>query len=244
VDKDNKAQIIAELQRRIMPLQGYKPSCAGMEYKINLGPVNFAFPGSQFPLGAIHEFTSLNDEDVAASIGFVSGLLGLLMNSNGIVICIVQERKIFPHGLTSFGINPSNVIFIEDVKEKDVLWVFEEALKCNGIAGVIGEITNLSFTSSRRFQLAVEYSGVTGFIISKAIKGITNTACLTKWRIRAIPSINEDGLPGVGYPQWNVELLKVRNGKPGQWCLSWRDGQFYHIRNNVFEMEEWKRNTG
>ena len=25
----------------------------------------------------------------------------------------------------------------------------------------------------------------------------------------------EDGMPGVGVPRWNVELLKISNGKPG-----------------------------
>ena len=37
-----------------------------------------------------------------------------------------------------------------------MLWVIEEALKCEGLAAVIGEIKELSFTQSRRLQLAVE----------------------------------------------------------------------------------------
>jgi protein ImuA len=36
----------------------------------------------------------------------------------------------------------------------------------------------------------------------------------------------EEGLPGVGYPQWQVALLKVRNGKPGNWQITWDGQQF------------------
>jgi protein ImuA len=36
-------------------------------------------------------------------------------------------------------------------------------------------------------------------------------------------------MPGVGFPRWNVQLLKVRNGKPGAWQLEWEGGQFHHI---------------
>jgi protein ImuA len=36
----------------------------------------------------------------------------------------------------------------------------------------------------------------------------------------------EDGLPGVGFPRWQVELLKVRNGNPGCWQVEWVAGSF------------------
>lgn len=49
-------------------------------------------------------------------------------------------------------------------KTKDSLWAIEEALKCNALIAVVGEITELTFNDSRRLQLAVEKSHVTGFI--------------------------------------------------------------------------------
>jgi protein ImuA len=38
-----------------------------------------------------------------------------------------------------------------------------------------------------------------------------------------------DGMPGVGFPRWNVQLLKVRNGKPGAWQIEWSADGFRHI---------------
>jgi hypothetical protein len=36
-------------------------------------------------------------------------------------------------------------------------------------------------------------------------------------------------MPGVGFPGWNVELLKVRNGKPGSWQIEWAESRFQNI---------------
>lgn len=47
--------------------------------------------------------------------------------------------------------------------------VMEEALKCGGLAAVVGEVQDISFTASRRLQLAVEQSGVTGFESSRGL---------------------------------------------------------------------------
>ena len=59
----------------------------------------------------------------------------------------------------------------------------EEALKCDGIAAVVGEIQELSFTVSRRLQLAVEQSRVTGFILRNNPRNLNTTACVTRWKI-------------------------------------------------------------
>ena len=87
------------------------------------------------------------------------------MQPGGACIWISAARKIFPPGLKAFGIEPDRVIFVDLKREKDVLWATEEVLKCEGLAAVASEIRELSFTVSRRLQLAVEKSRVTGFIL-------------------------------------------------------------------------------
>ena len=105
----------------------------------------------------------------------------------------------------------------------------EEALKCEGLAAVIGEIKELSFTDSRRLQLAVEQSQVTGFVLRNNPRSVNTTACITRWKISSLHSELSSGMPGVGFPRWNVDLVKVRNGKPGNWQIEWVAGKFRHI---------------
>jgi protein ImuA len=120
----------------------------------------------------------------------------------------------------------------------------EEALKCDGLSAVIGEVPELSFTASRRLQLAVEKSQVTGFLIRRSVRHLNTTACVTRWKITSLPSESEDDLPGIGYPRWNVELLKVRNGKPGSWQIEWVEGKFRPLYKFVSLVQEPRKKTG
>jgi len=125
-----------------------------------------------------------------------------------------------------------------------MLWVMEEALKCEGLAAVICEIPELGFTASRRLQLAVEESQVTGFILRRNPKSINTTACITRWKITAAPSETENKMPGTGFPRWNVELLKVRNGKPGKWIVEFAGGKFRHVSTIVAIAQQLQQQTG
>src|SRR4030095_16739475 len=176
---NSTADIIAQLKREILPLQGFKSIKPGNNDDFGLGPIRHAFPNSCFPIGAIHEFYCEAKENTAAASGFISGILSRMMNESGISIWVRTIKTIFPPALRHFGIDPEKIIFIDLNTEKDVLWVTEEALKFDGLSAVIAEIRELDFKVSRRLQLAVEQSRVTGFIIRFSPKSINTTACLT-----------------------------------------------------------------
>ena len=101
----------------------------------------------------------------------------------------------------------------------------EEALKCNAVSAVVGEIREINFTASRRLQLAVEQSQVTGFILRSNFRSVNTTACVSRWKITPLASESDD-MPGIGFPKWKVELLRMRNGKSGSWIMQWVDGRF------------------
>jgi protein ImuA len=240
----SKADIITQLRKEILPLQGFKTILKNAADEVGLGPIKNAFPNAVFPLGAVHEFLSASPEDGAATNGFVSGILSSLMRKGGASIWIGNSSTIFPPALRSFGIAPEKIIFIDLEKEKEMLWAMEEALKCEGLAAVIGEIKELSFTASRRLQLAVEQSEVTGFILRNNPRSINTTACVTRWKITSVPSELADDIPGVGFPRWNVDLLKVRNGKPGNWQIEWAAGKFRHMSSNGLIIPVQQKKTG
>ncbi len=220
----DKIDIIARLRQELLPLQGFRHVAGNSMPGVQLGPINGHFPGRVFPLGAVHEWIG----DEAASSGFVAGILAALMRKGGVILWISTSRTLFPPALSFFGIQPDQIIFIDLASERELLWVMEEALKCQSLAAVVGELRSLPFTASRRLQLAVEQSQVTGFILRRPGK-LTTTACVTRWKITALPSTQEEQLPGIGFPVWNVELLKVRNGRPGSWQLTWAEGMFREI---------------
>jgi protein ImuA len=225
---ENTKNIITRLQKDISVLEGYKPANSASVDK-GLGPLTEAFPNGSFPLGTVHEFLCVSPEVAAATHGFAAGLLSLLMGSAGTSLWISSSRTLFPPALKNFGLQPDRIIFIDLKREKDVAWAMEEALKCGALTAVIGELKEISFTTSRRLQLAVEQSRVTGFILrSNSIK-INTTACTSRWKIAPLPSELIDDLPGIGFPSWKVELLRIRNGRARSWNIKWEGSQFVSI---------------
>lgn len=240
----SKSDIIANLKRDVLHLHCFKATANNPILDTMLGPMKNTFPCNSFPLNAIHEFISQSEEDAAGTHGFISGLLGILMQNGGASIWIGASQNIFPPALKSFGIMPEKIIFIQLQKEKEILWAMEEALRCDGLSAVVGEVRELGFNASRRLQLAVEKSGVTGFVVRNNPRSVGTTACVTRWKITGIPSELEDNLPGVGFPRWNVDLLKVRNGKPGTWQIECRAGYLRPVYTMASISPIQKKKTG
>lgn len=224
------AQLRSQLQADILRLQGFKPAGSGLG-ALSLGAIDAAFPNRTFPTGAVHEVVSPASEDLAAASGFLTGLMAALMRPKGVAVWISTRRTVFPPALKAFGIKPDRLLFVEVPRERDALWAMEEALKSPALTAVVGELRDISFTASRRLQLAVEQSQVTGFIINRATR-LTTTACVSRWRITSLPSETPDALPGIGLPQWRVELLRIRNGRPGVWQVQWQKNRFVVAAHN------------
>jgi protein ImuA len=234
---DTKKELISRLQKDILQWEGYRPPLAGMHNLVRLGPVEAAFPNGIFPMGTVHELVCGNTEQATASGGFVTGLLSVLMKNGGACLWIGLSGNLFPMAFSAFGVEPDRVIFITLSKDKEVLWVMEEALKCAGLAAVVGELREIDFKQSRRLQLAVEQSHVTGFVLRNESDKMGNTACAARWQIKPLPGEPVDGLPGLGFPRWQVELLRVRNGRPGSWIVDWSDGKFIPVEKQVLEQQ-------
>lgn len=236
--------IITRLRQNILQWEGYKAPVSGKHCAFGLGLIENAFPHQTFPSGAIHEFLCGRDYQTSASCGFLCGLLKQLMLQGGYSIWISSKRNIYPPALKQFGLDPGRILFIDLDREKEILWVMEECLRSQGVKAVVAELRDLNFTQSRRLQLAVEASHVTGFILRDDQQKISSTASAARWRIKPLPSNLEEGLPGVGFPRWKVELLKVRNGNPGVWEVEWSGNEFHILSQDTVRTLDQSRKVG
>ncbi|HTM99196.1 MAG TPA: hypothetical protein VL088_10655, partial [Pedobacter sp.] len=197
----DKKEILAQLQKQLLEMQGFKPASIANSEGFGLGKLENCFPNAIFPTGTIHEFLAQHPADTAASEGFIAGLMAKMMEAGNSCLWISRNRKLFPPALQAFNVQPDQIIFIDLNSEKEILWVTEEALKCDDLAAVIAEIPDIDFAQSRRLQLAVEKSKVTGMLLRKDPKrSLSATACTVRWQIKPQATEIQDGLPGVGYP--------------------------------------------
>lgn len=183
-------------------------------------------------------------ENYAATGAFISALVGSWIKGTGVMVWIGKDQRILPTSLSAFGFTPECFLFVTVKKDRDILWVTEEALKCKAVTAVVAEIKHISFTESRRLQLAVEHSQATGFIIRPVHGKPGTTACVSRWKIAQHPSEDIDGIPGVGFPTWSIDLVRVRNGKPGNWQVRWNDGQFEYLHSREIAAHHQTANVG
>jgi protein ImuA len=217
---------IAELRRWLerTASHGHTP---GAVLPFGVSAIDRHLPGGGLALGHLHEVIEDGPASAYAGIAtlFIAGILARLP---GPVLWCLRGRDLFAPALARIGLQSDRVIYCETWNDRDVLPSMEEGLRCAGLAGVVGEVTRLSLTASRRLQLCAGQSGVSAFVLrrwrnttEKALAGEANAAA-TRWRISPHPS-PASGFDGLQRQQWLVELLRLRGGEPHSWIVEASD---------------------
>jgi protein ImuA len=221
-----KEDIINRLKQELLQMGGLKTAVGETKPQQGLEALRPYFPQGQFPLGAVHEFVNQGPEMAAATYAFICGLVATCLPTNSVLVCIAKQPLLYAAGLVSFNLVPHKLVFAQPQTERQTVWCIEEALRCASIGGVIAEMEHLNFATARRFQLAVEKTRVTGFILNAKPNASNITGCVSRWQISPAPSFQTQHQPGVGLPCWRVELQKMRHGKAGCWQMAWQNQRF------------------
>ena len=215
---------LAELRQLIEAEVNPRASLATLPFGI--APVDSALPGGGLPLGALHEiFEGGEREGYAANAALFAA--GILARLTGPVLWCLHSRDLFAPALARVGLHPDRVICCETWKDREVLPAIEEGLRHPGFAGVVGELSKLPLTPSRRLQLAAESSGVTALIVRRSgARAPEANAAHSRWRVSSAPSPQSEAI-GMGRPCWRVELMRCRGAEPKAWNLEACDAQGY-----------------
>jgi protein ImuA len=241
---ENKHDIIHQLRQDILLLQGFKVPVGGSPPDLGLGQIERAFPYGIFPTGAIHEFITHSEEDLGATTGFLGAMLGRLMKDGGTVVWIGPWGTTVAEGLTYYGVDPDRFVFVAPPTLKKALWALEETLRCDRFLAVVAEISELNFVQSRRLQLVVEQSRVTGFLLRHRPRQKTPVASVAQWRVTALPTQSQEDRPGRGFPRWKVDVLKIRNRSPVSCVVEWTGLCFASIATQTNDNNKQESKTG
>ena len=216
-----RREVIDDLRRQIERLGGAHGSRKSLPFGVSA--LDRHLPGRGLTLGALHEV--IEDGPAAEFAGsatfFTAGIAARL---KGPVLWCLTRRDLFAPGLMKVGLHPDRVIYAETNRDADVLPLVEEGLHQKGLGAVIGEVSRLGLTTSRRLQVAAEASGVPALVIRRwwtvAQKDLTKlpTAASTRWRVSPVPS---EVVPagGLRRGRWQVELVRCRGAQPRSWIL-------------------------
>ena len=182
---------------------------------------------------ALHEvFADTGHESAAA--GFAAALAFRTAAARRILwirqdFSALEFGELAATGFLELGFDPARLLLLRVPDASGVLRAASDALSCEALGTVVMEIPGepgiLDLVSSRRLTLASAQKGVTAFLLRLNAVPETSTA-ETRWRIRAAPSLEEDG--NWGRPLFQAGLLRNRHGETGDWVMEWNceDGCF------------------
>src|SRR6266481_955016 len=222
--------LLPELRERVRQIERPAAKVHGV-LLFGVAAIDRVLPSGGIARGALHEIlgASGDEEDGALAAAFAAGIVGRLaaqrsLGGDGMVLWCLPRPDLYGPGLAAHGLDPGHLMLVRAPRDAEILWAMEEGLRAPGIIAVVGEIGVLPAVASRRLQLAAERSGIIALLLRRwrdggqaARERALPNAAVTRWRIAALPSQPPQGEPGVGRPQWRVELLRCRGGEPACW---------------------------
>jgi protein ImuA len=205
---------IAQLRARIGALEGSPdPSSDRPAAPLGLKDVDSMLPWGGLPAGGLHEIRASLPDRPAAALGFAAFCLGRLARfRRGPLVWVCYGDELYPPGFADLGLPTERLLLVRPSRPAEALWSLEETLRCQAVAGLLGDVRGLDFTAARRLSLATRASGVPALLLNR---GEVLTATLTRWRVAAAASQAPYGV-GVGAWRWNLTLARCRGLAMGE----------------------------
>jgi len=205
---------LAELRQDIVKLEGRSHARGVLPFGVEA--VDKCLPGGGLALGALHEVAGMGQGAVDGAVAALFAA-GIAARTSGQVVWCLRQPDLFAPGLAHAGLSTKRLIQVEAGDEKTVLACCEEALRHKGIGAVVGEVSRLSLTTSRRLQLAAEETHALCLIVRRwgrekdAMAFGQPNAAVTRWRVAPLAS---QTLPvrGLGRVRWRLELMRCKGG--------------------------------
>lgn len=188
-----------------------------------------AIETQNLPSGHSHEVWAARPSDYSAVMGYA---LQTMTRSEKPILWITTNLMIREHGmpygpgLLAHHIDPQKLIFVRCDREQHVLWAMEEGLKSQALAAVVGELTDISLTNSRRLSLACREHGACSITLLQRNKA-ASTACYSRWKIE--PAVSNSTIFAKHAPgpmRLKASLVKHRAGtRPSSNIMEWQNAQ-------------------
>ena len=211
---------LAALRRQLMneTIPGPAPAVT----PLGVAAIDATLPWRGLPCGVLHEVSGAAMDGAATA--FCTMLLARLSDRTRPVLWVCPGDDLYGPGLISFGLPLDRLILVRARKPAEILWTIEEALRCRGLAAVLGEIADLPLAAGRRLQLAARKSGVTALLLRPRADNPVAPA-VTRWRVVAAPGRAARTANMVA--RWHVDLVRCRgllHGEEGhveRWLVEW-----------------------
>lgn len=232
-------------------------------WQSGVGAIDQALPGDGLRRFGVHEFSGETYGDSVAAAGYLLTLLQRLgsetlgsetdaSSQKPVLWCQTAKARlqfgpIYGAGLTGFGLQAQQFVFVQARSNNDLLWALEDGARSGALSAVIGDVDQVSFTQTRRLTLAAAVAD-TPVLLLRPHQDRSASAAETRWRIKTQSGFDQcfvsdpshpsswpkksrcSGRPNwPGNPCWNVALTRCRGGRTGSFVVEF-DYETHRLR--------------
>jgi protein ImuA len=156
--------VIDDLRDRIRGIEAYRPH-AGQRDTVSTGfpALNRLLVSGGLPRGTLAEWTG--DADGSGAVTLALAVAGHLLRGDGTLVVIDEGGDFYPVGAAQLAIPLDRTAVVRPDSPKSALWVWEQSLRCPGVAVTFGKIDTRNDRALRRLQMAAESGGGLGFLV-------------------------------------------------------------------------------
>jgi len=205
----DRAAVFSALRARIARMERGAAADAGTLSLCD--EIDATLPGGGLARGALHEVLAADPGAAAAFCALI------LARATGSVVWISATPDAWPPGLSTFGLDPADLVMVRAERPADGLWAFEEALRSPAVTGAVLAARGAppGMAAGRRLQLAAEAGGGIGLLLLADTEQTPPSPARTRWRVSAAAAEDRER------PCWDLTLLRCSGGRPGVWPVTW-----------------------
>ncbi len=186
--------------------------------------------------GGVHEIAEAAFGDAPAAARLA--LAALAASRPGPVLWVQEARARREHGALSargaqaVGLDPGRLLLAAAPRPREALWAVEEGVRSAALAAVVAELSEASFTATRRLHLAAAERGVPAILLMPHTREGA-TAAQTRWRVApapAAPAAHDPQAPGPARLRATLERTRSAPAAAGRGFLLEFDDETHALR--------------
>jgi hypothetical protein len=208
--RSTRTILIQDLRDQLRRVERSRVGQARIEQGISTGiaALDDLLPEGSLRPGTIMECLTSGDGTGATSLALT--MARHLAGESGVILVLDSRSDFHPLVAVALGIETRRLIVVRPPHARDVLWVWEQALRSSGIAVTLAWVDGLRGPAFRRLQLAAAAGGGFGFLIRDATARRQPSWAEVRLGMEARPAP-----PHSQGRRIRVELLRVRGGLSG-----------------------------
>lgn len=160
---ESPRELVEKLQEQIARLEGVRRPQDTAAVSSGCEALDHLLPEKGFRRGTLVEWLAEGDGAGAETLALIAAQNAC--GTRGTLVVLDPAGEFHPPAAARMGLELDQMILVQASNAADNLWALDQALRCPGVAAVLGWPERLDGRTFRRLQLAAEQGGGLGLLV-------------------------------------------------------------------------------